>query len=367
MSGSRKKPSLKPHNGRYYMKRHKSVHQNADSIENTIEVTKIIDLNYDCLEKIFDRLDFVDFFSLALSNKSLQSAAVSAFNRKCGVKKIYLDPMRVDRTSIDEVRIIVFGLRPCLQLVRCFGEKLTGLTLINGSNKFLDQYIHQYCSRTLLRISLLNRPPFADNFRKRFIKVNVVKISMIELQERFQNFCNWFPCMRHLIISDGVVSDRFSAVRFSRLEHLTISAKNQMNYVEFVRANPQLKTIEFTSRRMAMKRSLDVIEHNHSISKLEISHSCRVAVCVYPNDAKRLVRDHPLLIEVDLPWHQFKADGAIILVRQLNALKIFRFAVNSQSECDDILKQLDCEWNYEVQPTKLKFMETSYLCVKLSR
>lgn len=47
----------------------------AVSNENTIEMTKITGMSWDCLEKFIDRLDFHEFINVAQSNKLLEGGS----------------------------------------------------------------------------------------------------------------------------------------------------------------------------------------------------------------------------------------------------------------------------------------------------
>lgn len=65
----------------------------------------------------------------------------SAFKRKFKAKQIWLDHTNQHRTCLCNEYIYVCTLKLCLQFVRCFGENITELSLLNRSNGYLDQYI----------------------------------------------------------------------------------------------------------------------------------------------------------------------------------------------------------------------------------
>lgn len=185
----------------------------AHSDENSDEMTKIIDLNYDCLEKFFDRLDLREFFNATLSNKLLQLAAASSFKRKFGIRKISLNPWSpIDRLFVSEIEIYIGGLKSCLQFVRCFGENFTDLILWNGSNHHLNQYIEQYCAEALTKIRFAGGSLPISNFQKSFNKVDVVDISNVNPQDALARFADWFPNVRHLKLSN--THNPFNAVTF---------------------------------------------------------------------------------------------------------------------------------------------------------
>lgn len=358
MTGNRKKRKPKRLNHQRNAKKQKL------EKEKTVQMTKITDLNFDCLEKIFDHLEFNDFFNVSLSNTTLQTATSSTFKRKFGVVNITLDPTNIDRSSVREGCFWICGLKSCLWIVRCFGKYFTELHLLNESNIYLDQYIQQYCAKTLTKIRFSCRSIDVNTFQKPFHKVDIVEVGKIKSAGFLSRFVNWFPNMHQLEVGD-YASD--VAVTIPQLEHLIVSSRHQTKYAELMHSNRQLQSIKLARQRMAMYQSLDIIDHNHAILKLEISHDYGSAVNVHPKDSMRLPREHPSLVELNLLRHQFKGNAASILIRQLNGLNMLRFVVSSQSECDDILKQLDNEWHHEIQPVDWVYSDFPYLHVKLSR
>lgn len=225
---------------------------------------------------------------------------MSSFKRNFGSKKINLNPTQFHLTyvSVHKDEIWLRDLKSCLQFVRCFGEIITDLTIWDGSNDYLNQYIQQYCAETLTSVSFNQGSLSANFFQKPFNNVNAVEIRNVKLQDSLPRFIDWFPNMRHLKIDhrhfDYYERSSVNAVTFPQLEHLTLHMNDQMNYDEFMRANPQIQTITFPGRQISMKRASKFIKHNQSILKLEMWHFGKYISCMYPEYSKRLVRDHPI-------------------------------------------------------------------------
>lgn len=80
--------------------------------------------------------------------------------------------IEVNRDSIS-----VRGLRFCLPFLRCFGEKISSITvfysdLTDSQNDHVDQYINEYCCDTLKDIRIDDKERFSDeNFPKPFKSV----------------------------------------------------------------------------------------------------------------------------------------------------------------------------------------------------
>lgn len=130
---------------------------------NRTEVKTITNIYYDCLEHIFDRLDFESLLNLADTCKRLRMAAAAKFADEYGKRHIRLHPKLSYHASayINDFVIEVTCLKSCFQLLRCFGSKVSQLSV--GSYRYdpkkiyyLHQYISQYCADTLNYIPFEN-------------------------------------------------------------------------------------------------------------------------------------------------------------------------------------------------------------------
>lgn len=70
------------------------------AVEEPARPTKIIDLNDDCLVKIFKSLNIEDLFNVAVANEWLRPAANSVYKRKFGAKKIHLNGVCGDTSML---------------------------------------------------------------------------------------------------------------------------------------------------------------------------------------------------------------------------------------------------------------------------
>lgn len=112
-------------------------HQKLNGNEINQSVAKTItNINYDCLEHIFDVLDKKNILNLAQTCKRLQIAAAAKFADDHGNKCIILHPFyfRIDGgvVRINDNVIFVNGLELCLSFLRCFGYKILDLHVIFG-------------------------------------------------------------------------------------------------------------------------------------------------------------------------------------------------------------------------------------------
>lgn len=57
-----------------------------------------------------------------------------------------------------------------------------------------------------------------------------------------------------------------------------------------------------------------------------------------------------MIEELTFDFHELGTDDAMFLIRQLNALKRFKFIMKDQTESDRFVNQLDAEWKVKVEP-----------------
>lgn len=119
--------------------------KSLDQSATMMPITKIIDLNDDCLVKIFEPLDLCSLFNVAIASEWLRPAARMAYKRsEFGAKHVEIDkcddfckPNTRLRASINRTIFLSFkldeyckdirtnGLKMALQYLRCFGPSIT--------------------------------------------------------------------------------------------------------------------------------------------------------------------------------------------------------------------------------------------------
>lgn len=71
--------------------------KNVENVCNIFETTKITDLNTDCMEAIFEYLEFNDLLHVAESNKLFQTAVCRVFQRNYAKKALIYDQVAIRR------------------------------------------------------------------------------------------------------------------------------------------------------------------------------------------------------------------------------------------------------------------------------
>lgn len=340
--------------------------------------TKIIDLNDDCLMKIFDHLDLSNLFNVAVSNEWLRTAARSVYRRKIGPICVTFDaisyshcsalvckaPIQIGpETSIADVKMF-------LQFLRCFGPSIQNadiyLERLNSKYfDYIDQYINQYCAGTLVSLSYSgNRKFSAANFQKPFVNLESVQLKDADLGDKLPLFVEWFPNLRHLELLDVRVDRNRIKATFNHLEHLSIDINNQdstigfskRNVANLLRLHPQLQSLNIRlpgRQRMTLTTLSNIVRNNPSISTLVMSTCRDYCASSYLTRVKTaelmpFLSALPSLETIVLTRSRFSADDAIAVTRRLNSLKQFSFMFEDDDE--NYLHPLRNEWHIQSCP-----------------
>lgn len=231
--------------------------------------TQITDVNDDCLEEIFKRLNLKSLLNISNSNKFLVHAARSVYRRRYSkyLVMMYPHPQQYpENVRQFEYGINVYGLETCLQFLRCFGPSITDLEVFCSmmSNKqcaIIDRYINNYCAERLTSLSYHLKLRFSfQEFQNQFIKLETVKIhnfntSVSNNQLRF--FVRSFPNLRHLELKGIRFNRRSVGASFPQLTYLKISITfediepEKLGY--WLQLNPQLENLDIIWRGIRMQ------------------------------------------------------------------------------------------------------------------
>lgn len=347
--------------------------QRLNSLE---QPTKIIDLNDQCLEKIFKCLDLQSLFNVAIANEWLRPAAGYVYKRKYGTRSVSLDARIKNGLSISASiqpnnRIIVEGLKTSLLFLRCFGASITCLNVHYTLDRFkadlLDEYLCTCCEDSLVRIEFSNN--VIGRARKPFVNVEYVCIRNGQLRNEFPE---WFPNVRQLKLHRPTVGQQFSDLSFQHLEHLELHSNNYFDSPRkcfaftsrLLRLNLQLRSLYVHMVGLdyvnIMSALLSIIKNHSLISKLTVDLSPWTVdgrSCVNSFELQRIVNEHPGLIELDLKGFKFKANGVITLVRQLKLLEKFRCRIDN-NHTSELGIQIGNDWQFSID---------KYRIIKLNR
>lgn len=327
---------------------------------------KIIDLNDDCLVKIFGHLNLHSLFNVSLSNEYLRPAARIVYKRKFSQKQVLIVSATIPSSIAGPHEcnkcIHVNGFQMELRYLRCFGASINDLSIDykdknNKRCKYIDQYINKYCAESLVQIKFLYRSiNHVMQLPKPFINVQRVTVCSGDLSDRFPLFPQWFPNIHSLVLLNVGMDDHCNEAPFHHLQHMQMDINNGKNNrrnvftkteaAHLLQLNRQLDSLEIRMsghQGMTMTTALNIIKDNPILSSLTVAmHSYSTEV--KPSEIQRLASEHPTLVKLDVKVYKFTADTAIALIRQLNSLKQFHFQIDDPFEYNKFVSQLDNQW-----------------------
>lgn len=172
----------------------------VDKDANTM--TKLTDVNTDCLQIVFNYLNLRDLLNIADANKHLKSAAEFVFARFFGKKTIFLRVMFAysdDLLEMSQQKIEINALKTSLQLMRCFGALISKLEYDYSIESFpkhrnkLDWYINEYCAESLRDIEFFTiSEEVFENIEKSFLNVKSLRFNYCTLGMFFSLYRNLF-------------------------------------------------------------------------------------------------------------------------------------------------------------------------------
>lgn len=320
------------------------------------ESTKIIDLNDNCLEKIFGYLDYQSLLSVGIANEYLRPAANYVYKRKFHDKilnihgvPIHSNPSIKYHTWVCYEKVSFSDLKTCLQFLRCFGSSLTNLHIYYKIStiehyEHVHRYMNQYCAETVAELAFIEKPRMPiDHFVKPFVNVHTLAAHYCHYGEQMSSFSKWFPNLRTLKLFNVLMDDRWINPPFQHLEHVRIHLNNngrngftKSEAAQLVCSSHQLRQLKMympDRQGMTLNTLLNFIENKPSIEVLAlIMNKYRWQVKL--NEVQRIITEHPTLIELDVSNFKFIADHVLLLIRQLNFLRYFEFQLDVRSDIE---------------------------------
>ncbi|XP_055296963.1 uncharacterized protein LOC129565772 isoform X2 [Sitodiplosis mosellana] len=204
MGNKRKKKSF----GR--RRREVNVQQNRIEVEenaDTVPQKTIVDINNDCLERVFEHLDFRDLIHVAEANKHLGVAAEAVFVRKL---KRRLIAVKIGRSLL------------AFRAIRLFGQSVSAIHL-KIKRKFLREkffvHVNEYCRKTLNTFRIFgNDSNIFGAAKHRFENFEEFSSSEGKLGPGCEHFKRLFPRLRQLtFIDNDIVEPKYIHKTFPHL------------------------------------------------------------------------------------------------------------------------------------------------------
>lgn len=361
--------------------------QRVDAQDESEKPTKIIDLNDDCLRKIFGYLDLKHLLNVAIACEWLRPAAVDAYKRKFRKKEVVIndcndfrpnvcgDAYEIGPPQVRNTNISIYGLKTCLLYLRCFGTSINHLTIdyYKSDSKryaFVHRYIDRYCTESLDCISFVRLPGTSIEFEKPFTNVRNVIVRDCDLGNQLTSCGKWIPKLRRLKLTNVRLTDNFDQTTFRHLKYLCICLDDRVgskttDAAQLLQSNHRLRRFEMEAYKqtISMHTLLDLIKDQSALTKLDMRMLCqRDDLQAKLPEVQQLIDEHPSLAHLRLPHYKFKVDGVCALIDQLTTLKSFHFRMKNSSNYTLLESMLDeSKWIL----TKVYDWDSDY--VKLNR
>lgn len=205
-----------------------------------IPSTKIIDINTDCLEKVFEFLELRDLINVADSNKYLQETAEVVFIRKSKKRMIIVEinekrpfySYEFPDFEIYDDAILIRNSLAAMKAIRLFGQHISEISLqvISG---------------------ITCKPPMCKNF---FVHVNEFCHKTLKILHLYGNISPVFAALEHpfentetFIYRRGVIGKRCKHLSrlFPRLSQLKLYGVDVLKSKYFFRTFPNLDTLHW--------------------------------------------------------------------------------------------------------------------------
>lgn len=210
------------------------------------DLLKLVDINNDCLESIFELLDIGDLINVAEADDRFIQAAQSVFSR-CHRKKSvtsYNDSM--SHIYNDYINVEIDSIAACL----ChFGHLISSLSIdFNFEHRTdIERAIQKYCKEplTTLNLKFCHERQF-ETLNKPFVNVQNLRIDYSAINSDLSQLSRWFPNLASLeLYYVQLPRSEFVEVHFSHLERLTIYSSLPLyeTLSKMIHLNPQLKSL----------------------------------------------------------------------------------------------------------------------------
>lgn len=228
--------------------------------EQPVKQTKIIDLSDDCLVNIFNHLNLMDLFNVAVSNEYLRPAANEVYKRKFSTNRSIIfefndrpnirskirfrrmgssSPLEVEPSLVFDARSVrINELKKSLQYLRCFGALISAISIdyryVSYSKRYqhVHDYIEMYCTESLIRvgfnhISKNSMPPFKTPFNN----VTSVSVTHADLRNRLPSFVDCFPNLNRFGVYNVRLNKQLDAVPFRVYIFVWITAAYERAFI----------------------------------------------------------------------------------------------------------------------------------------
>lgn len=214
-------------------------------VENPL---KLVDINDDCLQAIFEHLDLESLVNIAETDDHFTTAAKSVFSRRYRNKKYVMSTFLIGKSDYIAIEKSFAAL-----LFRHFGEFISDLLVdcLSQHDKTSEKSILLYCSSFLVNLDLVYTTTNCfKTIEKPFEKVEKLAIVRGMLNQKMSQLNVWFPNLTSLeLFNVKFLEPQTVEVHLPALKQLMIHndqmTLQQSTIVELLRLNPQVEVLRW--------------------------------------------------------------------------------------------------------------------------
>lgn len=240
--------------------------QKSNVYDQPASNTKITDVIDDCLQPIFERIEFKDLCCVAIAHDNFKEVAGLVFARKYGKMEIRLtsDGITVRRDN-NQMRSTYHGFsvkEPShyIKFLQNLGDRISKLNIGLNTELYetLEPIMLQNCQDSLVELCLY-KPQFGPSklrnvfgsIKKSFPNIAKLVLNCCHLNEHASQLNVWFPKLERFTIFDCTFADpKVIIKKYQLLEYFSIGGWNEPNTLTksqiytILRLNPQIQSLD---------------------------------------------------------------------------------------------------------------------------
>ncbi|XP_037043235.1 uncharacterized protein LOC119079429 [Bradysia coprophila] len=224
-----------------------------------LKLQTFVSMNIDCMQLIFEHLEWKDLVNVAETCKSFNEAVCAVFKRKYSGHNIVA--LGSPEKSTTPCNLIVISQPMIFKVLRNFGHTISNLHVYMSVTIWhadLLLYVNEYCYESMEKI-LFYRCKFEPlEWRKPFRNVQTLKMFECQFSDQPATFTSdHFPNLKHLKLKENsyynsqivqhmqqLLRLSFTPQRQSQLKTPTIP--NEDDIIELIKINPQVEVLHLS-------------------------------------------------------------------------------------------------------------------------
>lgn len=246
--------------------------------------TMLCNINMDCMNLIFEEMDFTSLLNMVQTNKHISTIAVNVFRRKFSNKMISIEdysdlPKQIEIFSnnwnwfgqrlkeiaserkthfVSDEQIKIIDRKLIINTLKYFGcvikkLKITYANIDLIESKLITRYLNKYCSDSLTELQLENCGGNILKYMNRPFK-NVEHLTfgqrLLDVSNETPLMNQTFPNVQRLSLDLTEFSSQYPGCHLPHLIHLDLNIndlRDESNVIKVIESNPYVRSINLRS------------------------------------------------------------------------------------------------------------------------